>query len=351
MEKIIKITTGIIVILLLGNLSLNADLDVSQGVKEADHSLFVKNSLNVVASISIIADFASNLGEGLFTVTSIVDGSENPHVYEPTASEIESVAQADLFIIMGLSGLEPWVENVLEAMPEIEVLTLFNESMTEYDPLIDKNNPHVWMNPLIAKEMVELIYEKLIELDETNAETYSTNKSDYDDELDALVSRINETRTEFEGKKVIVHHPAFKYLFDMLGIIRVASIEQSDGSEPSAADIVELLELIESEDVDLIVDQPQLKSDIVNQLARDAGLEIVELTPLLGVPDEHGYVLSKGALLETYIAMIDYDLEALRNPYPPSSQSLEWYWWVIIGLTGSVIVGLIVIVITKQIKK
>ena len=99
------------------------------------------SDLNVVASISIVADFASQVGEGLFNVTSIVSGSENPHLYDPTPSEIQSVVNADLFIRLGLEDLEPWVDAIIDANPGISVLTLYNSSYPKFDPIIDKEIP------------------------------------------------------------------------------------------------------------------------------------------------------------------------------------------------------------------
>ncbi|MBD3192001.1 MAG: hypothetical protein GF308_15245 [Candidatus Heimdallarchaeota archaeon] len=311
----------------------------------------VEDTLNVVASISIVADFTNNLGEGMFTATSIVEGNENPHIYEPTPEEVETVANADLFVRMGLGGLEPWVENILKANPELNVLTIFNDSMMEYDPIIDKKNPHVWMDPEIAKTMVQNIYTELIVLDPLNTDQYQVNREVYLGELDDLLGRIDEAKNQFQGLKVVVHHPSFKYLFDLLGIERIASIEQADGSEPSAEEIANLITKIQTENVDLIVNQPQLDDDLVHQIARDTSIQIVELTPLLGIRDIEGYVLEKGARLEHYISMIDYNLEALLHPYDPPVTTINWYWWVLIGVGGIGIIGLGTTVIAVRIRK
>lgn len=310
-----------------------------------------EDTLNVVASISIVGDFANNLGEGLFTAKSIVEGNENPHVYEPTPEEIERVANADLFVQMGLGGLEPWVDNVINANPQLNVLTIFNDSMMEYDPIIEKKNPHVWMDPGIAKTMVQNIYTELTILDPLNTNQYKANRDAYFNELDDLLGRIDEAKNQFQGVKVVVHHPSFKYLFDLLGIERIASIERADGSEPSAEEIANLISKIESENVELIVNQPQLDDAVVNQIARDTGIQIVELTPLLGIKDSKGYVLENGSRLTHYISMIDYNLEALRHPYDPPITGIKWYWWMLIGVGGIGIVGICVMVMIVRIRR
>ena len=70
-------------------------------------------------------------------------------------NEIEKVAQADLFVRLGLEGLEPWVQSVLDVNPGVNVLELVNSSMIEFDDIINSNNPHVWMNPNNVKTMIE----------------------------------------------------------------------------------------------------------------------------------------------------------------------------------------------------
>jgi len=322
--------------LLLSNpLSNNA----SSFSNEETHLKTNDGTLNVVASLSIVADFASQIGEGLFTVESIVSGNENPHVYEPSPSEIEKVAQADIFIRFGLEGLEPWVQSVLDANPGVNVLELINSSMIEFDDLIGSNNPHVWMDPNNVKIMVEKIFQRVSLLDPLNSGAYATNRDNYLNELDFLLSRIDQARTIFEGLKVVVHHPSFKYLFDLLGIIRVGAIEEQDGVEPSPEHIQEIISAIESENVSLIINQPQLDDERVNQIARDTEIQIVDLTPLLGVYE-----------LADYISMIDYDLLALQNPFDPPSTLLPWTTWLLIGFAGGSLValGLAVIIIRRK---
>ncbi len=307
--------------------------------------------LNVVASISIVADFASQIGNGLFSVPSIVSGSENPHIYEPTPSEIELVASADLFIKLGLEDLEPWIDAVLMANPFVPVLTLVNSSMMRFDPLIDANNPHVWLDPNIAKIFVGSIYDEIISLDPSNSATYMSNRDDYFGELDNLLADISIAATEFSGLPVVVHHPAFMYLFDLLGIERVATIEEHEGEEPSAEHIAEVVRSIVAENVSIIINQPQLEEEEIIEIARDTGILIAELTPLLGIIDENGYVVSNGSLIDSYIDMILFNLEALRNPHAPAAANRNWYWWTLVGFGIASFVGTWITVFIVRSKK
>ena len=334
-----RVQTYILLLLIVFQTNALIIADSVSHIEEKPISTPNSGTVNVVASLSIVADIAAQVGEGLFSVESIVSGNENPHVYEPSPLEIEKVAEADIFIRFGLEGLEPWVQSVLDANPGLNVLNLINASMIEFDDVIGVNNPHVWMDPNNVKIMAEKIYQRISLLDPTNINTYKTNRDNYLIELDALLTRINQTRTIFEGMKVVVHHPSFKYLFDLLGIIRVGAIEEQEGVEPSPEHIQTLISAINSENVSLIVNQPQLDDEVVNQIALDTGIQIVDLTPLLGVYD-----------LEDYISMIDYNLLALQNPFDPPATLLPWTTWLLVGLAGGALVslGIAIIVIRRR---
>lgn len=336
-------------ILLLGTLAFI--LFVSSFTNISPTFFMSADSPNIVASISIVADYASQIGEGIFIVESIVSGIENPHIYEPTPSEIESVATADLFIKLGLNDLEPWVDAVLLANPSVPVLTLVNPSMMRYDPIIEANNPHVWMDPSNVKIMIEKIYDEIIVIDSSNLATYEANKNNYNAELDDLLNLINVTKIDLQGLKVIVHHPSLMYLLDLLNIERIGVIEEHEGEEPSPEHIAEIIADIEANNVTIIINQPQLKEEQVVEIARETGIKIADLTPLLGVPDLEGFVQAQGRIIDSYIKMMEYNLEALKNPHdPPRVGDIATFWTMMsIGCVG--IFGTLIVVVVVRTKK
>jgi len=130
---------------------------------------------------------------------------------------------------------------------------------------------------------------------------------------------------------VVVHHPSFFYLLDLLEVERVGVIEEKEGSEPSAQHIQEITSLMIEQNIKTIIAQPQIEEELVLQMARDTGASIAKLTPLLGVNG-----------LTTYIAMIEYDIYALQNPEEiESSQSTI----LALIISGSILVAVVIAVI------
>lgn len=280
------------------------------------------NDLSIVVSLSLIEEWTKSVTGDLFDVTTIVTGLENPHTYDPTPSEIATIVGADLFIRFGNPGLEPWVQAILNSNPTLagKTLTLVDYNKDEYmdyDPLIEAKNSHVWMSPVKARNMTTKIYNKLVAIDNDNNETFYNNLIKYEGELFNLLERMDQAKQELRGTKVIVHHPSFIYFFDLLGIERLASIEEHEGSEPSATHIAEITtkikdELKQGSNV-LLINQPQLEEDDVVSIAEETGINIAVLTPLLGVEVEESLQSKFGTTIDGYIEMFDYNLFQLKN--------------------------------------
>ncbi len=299
------------------------------------------SDLKVTVSLSMIGDWAQNVAGDLFTIRSIVSGLENPHTYDPLPSEIADVASADLFIRFGLAGLEPWVDSVLQSSPPARTLTLINTSIEEYmevDPVIGKKNPHVWMQPINAKNMTSKIYEIFTELKPESNVTLYSNLVSYQNSLDNLLSRIDLAKQNFNGTKVVVHHPSFIYFFDLLGIKRIGAIEETEGAEPSAAHIAELTQKMLDEKCELIINQPQLDEEDVEALAIDTNAKIAVLTPLLGVQVEDSLKAEYGDSIDEYIEIFDYNLYKLAHPYTPSVESTSGF-----GIFSFLSIGFLII--------
>ncbi len=293
--------------------------------------------ISVVTTLSIIADWASQVGDTLFTPVSIVTGSEDPHTYSLTSSEIQMIGGADLFVRLGLPGIEPWVENVLDAFPSLNVLTLASEEIMEIDPVSGYLNAHVWMSPIIAKNFVSNITDSIITLDFANRGQYEINRDNYLSNLDELIFDIEDyyfNRTNC--LKVVVQHPSFFYLLNLLGVERVGIIEEHEGSEPSAQHIQEIVNIMIEQNVTTIITQPQIEEQLVIQIARDTNSKLAKLSPML-----------RDDVDDNYIQMIIDDINALLSP-----EDIEDNQWIVTSLAigGVFFVGSILLLVFLRFK-
>jgi ABC-type Zn uptake system ZnuABC Zn-binding protein ZnuA len=212
--------------------------------------------------------------------------------------------------------------------PDLYVFTLKNSTpdpnygiALQYDPLLADVNGHFWMSPVNAKILTKKICANLTDYAPANQTSFESNRDTYLGELDQLLWRIgNFSKWFYNGTRVIVMHPAFFYLFNLLGINRTAVVEKTEGVEPSAADIAVIISYMRENDVGIVVTNPQHDDESAIEIARDTGAKLAYLTPLLGVYD-----------LQSYIDMIDYDMfalspAALRDPPTDPIEALMWLW-------------------------
>jgi len=312
---------GVLTVVLLIFISSSTNIPVITTISSPESVTGSTADLKIVVSLSMIGDWVEKIAGTGSDIVSIVTGLENPHTYTLDPSETAALSGCDLFIRFGLNGLEPWVQSVIDSSPSLQdkTLTLVNSSTgeyMEYDPLIESYNPHVWMSPIKVRDMCKKIYNKLVELDPGNQSAYLDNFLSYQNELFNLLNRMDNAKKTFRGQKVVVHHPAFIYFLDLLGINRIGAVEEQEGSEPSALHIAEIAETIKSaggENV-LLISQPQLDVEDLIGIAESTGSNIAYLTPLLGVEVETSLRSIYGDLIDQYIEMIDYNLYKLANP-------------------------------------
>ncbi|MFO8017953.1 MAG: metal ABC transporter substrate-binding protein [Promethearchaeia archaeon] len=319
-------------VLLLNPILLNNGNTTPAGIlHKEDNNIFASDtSKKVVTANTILQDIAENVvGE---EVDVVVSGAEDPHSYEPSSSEVEALEEADVIFRLGLEKIEPWWETEWES--GATVIELVDADMLKVDPLLDVENPHVWMDPHNLINFTRQINSTMESEDPENTNTFRSNADNYISNLNDLISDINEARNKIKGTKVIVNHPAFFYLFELLEIDRIAAIEKGEGKEPSAEDITEIMKQAKEKNADLVVANPQHQSENVYEVARESDLKIALLTPLLNVEVEWD---GETKIIDTYQKMIDYDLWAFQNPSNPPD--LLWPIYIVLGLVVAGIIG------------
>ncbi|TIX40204.1 MAG: metal ABC transporter substrate-binding protein, partial [Mesorhizobium sp.] len=70
--------------------------------------------LKVVASFTIIADFAKNVGGDRINLTTIVGPDGDAHVYEPSPADAVAMASADVVLVNGLY-FEGFLQRLVDA--------------------------------------------------------------------------------------------------------------------------------------------------------------------------------------------------------------------------------------------
>jgi zinc transport system substrate-binding protein len=239
-----------------------------------------ERKLQAVASFYPLYDFASHVAGDRATVTSLVPPGIEPHDWEPTLGDVTRVGSADLLIING-AGFEVWAEGIGAGK-------IVNTS--EGIELDDGNgavDPHVWLDPVLAKRQVEAIGTALAQADPANAEYYSENAADYSAELDLLDSFIRSELSNCEKSEFIAFHDAFGHFAERYGLEQHAIHDISPEGEVLPQRLQEVIELARSLGISVIYSEDLVDPRLAEVVAGEIpGGRVLVLSPIEGIDVE-----------------------------------------------------------------
>ena len=264
--------------------------------------------LKVVASFSILGDFATQVGGDLIDVETIVGPGQDTHVYSPSVADVRLVANADLVIINGLE-FEQFIEDLVSASgTKAPVLTAsdnlalrldgdddhddhddhdMKDDHDEHDDHDDhdeaghddpghhhgEEDPHAWNAIANVVTYVQAIEEGLSDLDPTNATIYAANAEAYIETLqdlqDGYAARIAALPTDH--RTIVTSHDAFGYLAAETGLTFLAPRGLSTLSAASSGQVLGLIEQLQALPHAAVFVQGVDNPALVAQIAEETG--------------------------------------------------------------------------------
>lgn len=259
----------------------------------------------VLATTSTLASIAQGVAGNRLHVRSLVPIGVSPEDYQPTPHDIETLHAADVLIVNG-AGLEDWLARTIDNAKNPSLRTIVGT----HGLAIVESNPHLWMDPQLARSYVRTIRDGLILADPADAAIYRANAAAYDAKLVALAARTQRAIATIPQahRSMIVFHNAFEYYNRRFGLRTVGVVEASPGQEPSPALIARIVTLARASGVRAVFAEPEYSPNLVEALAQSAHIATVE--------DLYDDSVGAAPAVSDYIGMIDYDtatiVKALR---------------------------------------
>ena len=268
----------------------------------------------VVATTSIWADITANVAcDGLADVRMIIPPGGDPHSFEPSLRDRETMDTADLIVANGLF-LEESLEDTIDAVESggVPVLRIGDgldpiptNAASHDDDHDDEaahddhgdDDPHVWWDPTRIAAAVPLIADELVEagLDRERVDVcagqYVDDLTRLDDELTTIVATL-----PVDQRLLVTNHDSLGYFADRYDFEVLGSVIPSSSSlaATSPAELDALAADIEATGVPAIFADTQNSSDDADALANRIGdVEVISmLTDTLDEPgtDQGTYV-------------------------------------------------------------
>lgn len=270
-----------------------------------------QDKLNVFASFYPLAHIVSEVGGQHVSVKNMLSPGGEPHDFEPSPQQFAELGKSDLFVFNG-GHFEPWISTWEKGMPTKpgRVINMIDELNKQYFPLIDREgavDPHIWLDPTIFKQEIEIIRDVLIEIDPKNTPAYQANANQLINSVNELDQRFREGLRTCAKQDVIVSHDAFGYLAQQYGfsIIPIAGI--SPDEEPSPRDIARIADIAREKGLEYIFFETTVNPRLSETIAREIGATTLVLNPLESLTADE---VQSG---ESYHVIMEKNLNNLRK--------------------------------------
>lgn len=298
------------------------------GLAQPEQASAQDDTLNIVATTTQAADLAIILTDGAegVNITGLMGAGVDPHLYQPTVSDIDAMNEADMVIYSGLH-LEGQFDTVFEALREQGVLiyTLGRPVkdagfvIGAFDVAQDQagsDDPHFWFDPRNWEISTLDLAETLAAFDPENADIYMTNAEAYVEDLRTLYEWADSgMRTVPSTQRYLVtSHDAFQYFGAAFGW-RMASIQGiSTEDEAGVGDIQATVNFVISNDIPVLFVESSIPPNTIR-----AVIEAVEdegATVRLGVRELYSDAMGEpGTFGGTYIGMVAENVYTILQSY------------------------------------
>jgi len=258
-----------------------------------------------LASNPPLAAIVSEIAAGRGQAVSLLPAGASPHTFEARPSDMARAENARLLFYTS-GAFDGWSTKlpvktkvpVFEMVPQELRCRIIGEHQHNHAGESGHHHAeesgydaHFWPDPLTVKAILPAIAGKMCDADSAGCETYKRNAAAFAARLDALHAEINSALGPYKERQVLFTYPFFTYFLKRYGFQNIALLVEVEGREPSPRHVKETLQSIAAskKKIKAVFTGEQLSSRPAELLAESAGLEIITLDPLGGVPGRMSY--------------------------------------------------------------
>ena len=268
----------------------------------------VSTDIKVVTTIKPLHSLISRIMETRGEPQLIIEGTNNPHTFVFKPSHAKMIEEADIVFWIG-EDLEAFMEKPLNSLAkDTKKIGFMDSESIEKIEFREKNifddhdghedeheghdddhkdahahahgefDPHIWLDPENAKEMVKIIRDELIKIDPEGQRQYSVNTAGATLELDNLINSVEKELSK--DISYIVFHDAYQYFENRFGVIPAGALTLNPDVLPGAKQIADIQDVISDKGIKCIFSEPQYNPKIIETLGNDMNVSTGVIDPL-----------------------------------------------------------------------
>lgn len=232
---------------------------------------------NIVVTYSVLGSVVTDLVGDAADVTILIPDGQDPHDFQPSARDIETINNAAIVLSNGLDFEEGLLEVLVTAeakgVPQLRIGNSITQRVVEGEHTIA--DPHVWLSPANFIQALPSLTAAInkatgLSIDETTAL----------DQLTTLDNEITEVIDTIESCVMVSGHDEMGYFADRYGCTVIGAIipSFSTTSEATAKQIADLKVLAASNNVKAVFTGLGTPAEVSDQLASELGIAAVSLS-------------------------------------------------------------------------
>ncbi|QED49060.1 metal ABC transporter substrate-binding protein [Cytobacillus dafuensis] len=261
------------------------------------------NKLTVYTTVYPLQYFTERIGGDYVETHSIYPPGADEHTFEPTQKDMIKLADADLFIYIGL-GLEGFVEKSKKTLKNEHVKLISAGDNVHLDSTAAEDghhedgehheddghnhggiDPHVWIDPVYAKELAEAVKDALLEEMPEHKDEFIANYDELIKELDQLNADFEQVANHAKHKEIIVSHSAYGYWEKRYGIKQIGVSGLNTSNEPSQKQLEKIINVAKEHDLKYVFFEQNVSSKLTEIIQKEIGAEPLVLHNLSTLTD------------------------------------------------------------------
>ncbi|MGJ5675408.1 MAG: metal ABC transporter solute-binding protein, Zn/Mn family [Nostochopsis sp.] len=271
--------------------------------------------IKVVATFLPMYWFTKAVAGDTADVTILVPPGTEVHDYQATPENVKAIATANVLVKNGL-GLEKFLEATvknaqnpkltqidaskgIQAIEKISPVVEAGNNNEEHDHEHAGGNPHIWLDPILAKQEVINIRDGLIAVAPANKNAYETNAAAYIKQLESLNNQYQQTLQKNPNCTFVTFHDAYPYLAKRYNLKQVAVVEIPE-DQLTPTDVQKAVNAVKQYKVKALFGEPGIDNKLLTSLSQDLNLTLRELDSLeTGPTDPQHYFQAMQNNLQT----------------------------------------------------